>query len=1602
MTEHLDSSIREVRGIQVYSQDIEPLLSGKQQKVPGTTLNAFGAWLQDLAPSSRQDTCFLSSWLPSIVSGQVRSDAFHGSVEEHVLAAVRCLNRNQCIYGLTSRIGNRWAIPLCGGDPAHWVLGWVDFSSHQLGIYDSLPECDSQHWAEPLLLTTLDSILQAVGRPSVQWSSTEWSSFAVVSPDELQRQMDSWSCGHFTLLAMLDFAQTDGPSYHLGETSKEEARTRAFNALLSLRKRPIDSTPDASERTSAETGHPHQSDEQNRDSDESHETPDLTISSKHDGAERSACDRKKALDPPAIAPPKATRSVQHDETDIEDSDGDSTDREHQSKRRKQAARGPKLSVEERRKVLEDDEWVLRFDFHTVVCAGCRKERKLDKKRKYVLGNWAQHKLECEQITGKSKIRRAVISKKTTTPNKAITSFFNPMTKGERSTALMASARPGSAIGGVVSELTRKRVVCQRLRGEEYTHYLLSTSTRSLGGISFAQRSRIVRQLFPYKYPGERKVKLECPSDGNVQVKEKDWTSAEHKRLDHQLQGFARWIVDFNDRSIRSRACEGNTVNASGICDQCESVDKDESLRHAVRRAEREAQLPEAEREAKRARHDKHTPKTLTSTDARDLQSRLSDPVVRGMLASLEKNDKVGCFLQLYQQASEGKLDKYDTFTDICRVLSDRARRESHPDAKKLLHGMRYGADLWQFFTLMRSYGGNSAQQYSILAQELGFPSLRATRYYVKNSADVLQSGELEFENVARVKRFQDTFGYHGPVAVGSDCTKVRARLSYSNDYGSHILGSVLPLAECTVDDADDIDDVIKNIKDKKAYATQTRAIMIKIALPQVPPMVVALMATSGSDSAQEIHKIQTRLIQMAAQLKMSVIVCAADGAATELSAQAMMDSTASEQTPLAYEYTLYGLSLRAPVFKDTGPLISVQDPSHGRKTARNQPQHGTHTASLGKGYLVNRTLVQLYEGGGSGLQRSDIKNVDKQDDGAARRLFHNVALTAMTYKGDENTQYIKEEFLGLFVYLYVLGDLFDAWLCRRMSVKDRILAALRARSFLHIWRAHVLLLERHYPDLYSTARSFISPASFKIFNRLCDTLILLVLAYAQYYPDEPFCPWLLGTDFLEHFFGLARRMLPNFTYAELLKLVKHVMLRQKILLTRKMKSQPKPEREARAGYIFDFDNTPLSPEELANSHVKLSTAELNVLVELAGKEASQIAKQLLHMKIPKRPWTLPGSVGEMSSSSRKGKASGDGNDSDWESDLEEDLHDDWDNDADDVIGDAAPQAAGQLTMAVQLKDAVQHCARYAALCEDYDASVAELDRGDASSVDSKRPPKISLPVRPDDVPAPAHDNSKTASAILDKDGKISIPMMIRCREQHQSGTAVKSERVVCLDPKYSLSKLDDDNKKMSVKEASHRVRIVQTLHGEIPKEKTTREHRYATQSKRIQVIAQQKQNDVPNIQSKNISQINPLRPGCFVVVRNPQRTYIGEVLDIYKKVGSRHGSIASADSSSRLSGLSLRCFLPLENHDGDSEFESEDDDGSATRPVTHFSCHIDSTEGQLHTYARPSHVLYNLGTSTLVGPTRRKTFRTQQSSDPWHLLTSSTVQSILKGDGTRH
>ncbi|KAG1846967.1 hypothetical protein C8R48DRAFT_765007 [Suillus tomentosus] len=591
--------------------------------------------------------------------------------------------------------------------------------------------------------------------------------------------------------------------------------------------------------------------------------------------------------------------------------------------------------------------------------------------------------------------------------------------------------------------------------------------------------------------------------------------------------------------------------------------------------------------------------------------------------------------------------------------------------------------------------------------------------------------------------------------------------------------------------------------------------------------------------------------------------------------------------------------------------------------------------------MLPDSFLDLHATGESGLVLGDVQNVDKQDDGAAFRLFNYMALSATTVPVDEGHK-IHEGFDGLFVYLFIFGSLFDAWLSRTISNEDCILTAVRARFFLHLWRSHIMTLASLFPDLYSIRRSFISPEIFNIFNRLCDTLILLVLAYARFYPDQPFCIWMFGTHFVEHFFGISQKLLPNYAYTKLLKIVQHIMLRQRLLMSGQFNE--KREKLSQVGYIIEYSSSPLSPHE-----------KHNLLVTCTRPKTAD--------RTP-----ISDNNDDINSDSSVDTDSGGNNNLD-------------DDDAlpllDSITGEAISRAVTQSTM------------RYAALCEDYDRVIADIP--------SSGPTRTSLAecVALEDLKmagAASHVEPVLAmakSALFDDSGKLSIACILNAHKSHQSETKVHSERVITIDPKFALHSLKS---KLSItREYSHRLAVMQKLDVDFKNPTKAREERWKAV---VGALPKGVMKGLPYIASKNVHTLHPLCHSSFVIIRNEKRMYIGEVLNLYKKGKNWHGSVPSSSNSAELSYLSLRVYHAL---DSDIQLGASDDDNNENSSdgtnLPMFSRSLKTFK--LHTHAPIQQLIYHLNGNPFAQQLHNHLTLTAEAGARWATLSRPSVKCVI-------
>ncbi|KAJ3513177.1 hypothetical protein NLJ89_g3093 [Agrocybe chaxingu] len=551
-------------------------------------------------------------------------------------------------------------------------------------------------------------------------------------------------------------------------------------------------------------------------------------------------------------------------------------------------------------------------------------------------------------------------------------------------------------------------------------------------------------------------------------------------------------------------------------------------------------------------------------------------------------------------------------------------------------------------------------------------------------------------------------------------------------------------------------------------------------------------------------------------------------------------------------------------------------------------------------------------------------------------MFHVNTLNAAISQEDGS---IRPSFEGVFVYLFILGSLFEAWMSPSMTVDDRVLAALRARFWLHNWHKHILYLTARLPDLYSPAWSSISSASFQIFNHLCDTLILLILAYSHFYPTIPFCIWVFGTSFVEHFFGIARQLLPNFSYAEFLKMVQHIMVCQRILESGVLKS--KREQDSATGYIFsaNMDMRAQAPSPTQLTPASLSEERLNDLVRIAYDEAFHICRDILLLTTI--PRLRPGKtinlhpLGAPSLRVKKVKKQKVADDTDYVSDTElEDEESDSEDDSEDPSHnseDPSSHGIGVSSSSIDstAEQASSAAARYSALCTDLDDIIEEA---------ALSPEQIASPA-PHNLPKPPSGSSPfpsqpKASQIIDHlSNTISVEKMVNYRRQVQSGTVVKSECTVTVSPKYAIAKVPQD------------------LNPDLKKQETkkTRQIRWENIAKGIQDILKSAATLTKSV-SPNVSQSELLNIGS-------------------KNVTLLH--VLQRDSFTVNAG---------------NEIDEDDVDDEVGQSTPNFICTIGNHKFHLHTHASVGQLIYHLGKNALTGAHSLHKSLTPLAASHWHAV----------------
>ena len=132
-------------------------------------------------------------------------------------------------------------------------------------------------------------------------------------------------------------------------------------------------------------------------------------------------------------------------------------------------------------------------------------------------------------------------------------------------------------------------------------------------------------------------------------------------------------------------------------------------------------------------------------------------------------------------------------------------------------------------------------------------------------------------------------------------------------------------------------------------------------------------------------------------------------------------------------------------------------------------------------YLYNRMAAFKK---GCPLYHRDVEKTDRQDDNAAIRT-HSGSYIAYLAK-------YHPEKLGQIFYLFVDGELVDAYQNRKISHLERIKMVLRAKFFHQMWKRFLKAAG------YTEDRHYVSHQFGDILNILIDGLISLVIIYRDH------------------------------------------------------------------------------------------------------------------------------------------------------------------------------------------------------------------------------------------------------------------------------------------------------------------------------------------------------------------------------------------------------------------------------------------------------------------------------------------------------------------------
>ncbi|KAF8209530.1 hypothetical protein K438DRAFT_1503605, partial [Mycena galopus ATCC 62051] len=376
---------------------------------------------------------------------------------------------------------------------------------------------------------------------------------------------------------------------------------------------------------------------------------------------------------------------------------------------------------------------------------------------------------------------------------------------------------------------------------------------------------------------------------------------------------------------------------------------------------------------------------------------------------------------------------------------------------------------------------------------------------------------------------------------------------------------------------------------------------LTIPVPGVTPIIVAALPIANDLKADMLLKYLIQVIDGLIDHNINVISYACDGTQTERSVQDMFVNQAIQKIEhLIKDPHEKGppLRIRIAVYRNHS-ICMIQDSKHALKTFRNNLFSGARLLVLGSYSAIYSRIREMAFADGSPLFRRDVEKMDRQDDNAATRLF---SADTLKYLADHHPEY-----LGEIIYLFIFGELIDAYQNRSMCHADRVKLVLRARYFLDSWSSFLDLSE------YPQSVYFLSREAVDISRFIIEGYLSLLFIHRDHLDGLfPLLPWLHSSEACEHVFGEARHIVKDFTMLDFLYMIPKLRVKLRAAVLSAKTSNPK---DRAAGYSHTyFDATGLDilalstfPDDNMISDVALEAAEeADSLIALLGLAPAQL------------------------------------------------------------------------------------------------------------------------------------------------------------------------------------------------------------------------------------------------------------------------------------------------------------------------------------------------------------------------------------------------------------